>query len=205
MPPGAPLDHRTVLAATEEILRRYGPAKATVVDVARELGVSHAAVYKYFPSKQALREAVTRRWLDQNRAVLAGVARDSTTRPPQRLRAWLQAVLALKREKSREDPQLFAAYGSLAALHSDVASEHVADLLHQLEEILAAGAADGSFACADPAGSARTVFDATSRFNHIAHAAEWQDPGIDARLDAVCTVLLEGLRTTTDHGGTKKR
>ena len=50
--------------ATEEVLRRYGPAKATVVDVAKALGVSHGSVYRHFATKAALREAVTRRWLD---------------------------------------------------------------------------------------------------------------------------------------------
>src|SRR5688572_29952545 len=58
------LTGEAILVATEEVLRRYGPAKATVVDVAKALGVSHGSVYRHFPTKAALREAVTRRWLD---------------------------------------------------------------------------------------------------------------------------------------------
>ncbi|MFF7144633.1 TetR family transcriptional regulator [Streptomyces nodosus] len=194
MPAGVPLNPDRILATTEEILRRHGPAKATVVDVSRALGVSHAAVYKHFASKQALREAVTRRWLNQNRDTLAAIAHDTALPPPQRLRTWLMAVLTVKQTKIREDPELFAAYGALAAAHSSVAAEHIADLLHQLEVIVAAGAADGSFACGDPAATARTAFHATARFNHIAHASEWQNPGIGTELDEVCTLLLEGLK-----------
>jgi AcrR family transcriptional regulator len=67
MPAGAALDADVILAATEDVLRRYGPSKATVLDVARVLGVSHASVYRYFPSKAALRDAVTRRWLGSGR------------------------------------------------------------------------------------------------------------------------------------------
>ncbi|GAB3955507.1 hypothetical protein GCM10027614_65040 [Micromonospora vulcania] len=52
-----------ILDAAEEVLRRYGPAKATVLDVARALGVSHGSVYRHFASKAALREAVAERWL----------------------------------------------------------------------------------------------------------------------------------------------
>ncbi|MEV0822494.1 TetR/AcrR family transcriptional regulator [Nonomuraea rubra] len=84
MPARTPLDANAILAATEEILRRHGPDKATVVDVARALGVSHAAVYK---PKQALREAVTRRWLGRNRDALAVIAADSAVPPAQRLRS----------------------------------------------------------------------------------------------------------------------
>jgi AcrR family transcriptional regulator len=197
MPPGVPLDAGTILSATEEVLRRHGPAKATVVDVARALGVSHTAVYKHFGSKQALREAVTRRWLSRDRDTLAAIAGDTQIRPPRRLRAWLAAMLAAKQAKSRDDPELFAAYGILAAENSSAPADHVADLLRQLQAILADGTADGTFAGTDPAVAAQAVFDATTRFHHPAHAAEWQAPGIETELDAVCTLLLNGLQTRT--------
>ena len=38
-----------ILDAAEEVLRRFGPTKTTVVDVARALGVSHGSVYRHFP------------------------------------------------------------------------------------------------------------------------------------------------------------
>ena len=44
-----------ILDAAEEVLRRYGPQKTTVVDVARALDVSHGTIYRHYPSKQALR------------------------------------------------------------------------------------------------------------------------------------------------------
>ena len=47
-----------ILEVTEDVLRRYGLAKATVVDVARALDVSHGSVYRHFPSKASLRDAV---------------------------------------------------------------------------------------------------------------------------------------------------
>ncbi|GAA2278176.1 TetR family transcriptional regulator [Nonomuraea roseoviolacea subsp. roseoviolacea] len=194
MPARTPLDADIILAATEEILRRHGPDKATVVDVARALGVSHAAVYKHFASKQALREAVTRRWLDRTRDTLAVIAADRAVPPAQRLRAWLHAVLAGKQAKIREAPELFAAYGILAAAHSTVATDHVADLLGQLTAIIADGAADGGFRTGDAEATARAVFHATVRFHHLAHAGEWQNPGIDTDLDDVCSLLLEGLQ-----------
>jgi hypothetical protein len=44
------LTQERILEAAEEVLRRFGPAKANVVDVARALGVSHGSVYRHFPS-----------------------------------------------------------------------------------------------------------------------------------------------------------
>lgn len=69
-----PLTAERILEASEGVLRRFGPAKATVVDVARELGVSHGSVYRHFPSKAALRDAVAERWLASVLEPLAEVA-----------------------------------------------------------------------------------------------------------------------------------
>ncbi|GAB2566709.1 TetR family transcriptional regulator [Paractinoplanes abujensis] len=182
------------MSATEDVLRRYGPAKATVVDVGKELGVSHAAVYKHFPSKAALRDAVSRRWLNRDRDALAAIANDSATPPDQRLRSWLVALLAAKRAKAHDEPELFAAYKILVTENSVAAIDHVADLLGQLEAVLVAGMADGSFRPADPAGTARAVFTATTRFHHPGLADSWTQPGLEHELDVICTLLLDGLR-----------
>src|SRR5260370_42139829 len=63
-----------ILEVTEDVLRRFGLAKATVVDVARALDVSHGSVYRHFPSKASLRDAVAKRWLDRANAPLAKIA-----------------------------------------------------------------------------------------------------------------------------------
>src|SRR5262249_58890119 len=65
-----------ILDAAEEVLRRYGPQKTTVVDVARALDVSHGTIYRHYPSKQALRDAVTRRWLHRVTVPLQRIAEE---------------------------------------------------------------------------------------------------------------------------------
>jgi hypothetical protein len=37
------------------------------------------------------------------------------------------------------------------------------------------------------------VLHATFRFHHPAHAAEWNDPAIDAAYDGVWQLLMDGL------------
>ena len=61
MSEAAPLTSEQIVDAAEDVLRRFGPAKATVIDVARELGVSHGSIYRHFASKAALRDAVAAR------------------------------------------------------------------------------------------------------------------------------------------------
>jgi AcrR family transcriptional regulator len=181
-----------ILEAAEDVLRRFGPAKATVVDVARALGVSHGSVYRHFPSKAALRDAVTERWLARISAPLQAAAAEPSP-APERLERWLDLLVAAKRRMAREDPELFATYLQLAADSREVVRAHVEDLTGQLARIIADGVAQGELAVADPAAAGRAVFDATARFHNPAHALEWADPGIDAAFAGVRSLVLRGL------------
>ncbi|MFI9718397.1 TetR family transcriptional regulator [Streptomyces sp. NPDC052396] len=192
MPPETLTPDR-ILEATEDVLRRFGPAKATVVDVARALGVSHGSVYRHFGSKAALREAVTDRWLDQSHTRLSAIARSEGPAGP-RLREWLTALFAAKRHKAGDDPELFATYLVLAGENSATVERHIAIMLDQLAGIVQSGVAQGEFASADPVATARAVWDATGRFHDPGHAAEWGRPEIDAAFAEVCELVLRGLR-----------
>ncbi|MEU0387905.1 TetR family transcriptional regulator [Streptomyces chartreusis] len=183
-----------ILEATEDVLRRHGPAKATVVDVARALGVSHGSVYRHFRTKAALREAVTKRWLDRTSGELSGVA--AADRDPEtRLRDWLATLFAAKRRKAGDDPELFATYTVLTGENGTVVGEHIADLTAQLTRIVEAGVRSGIFAATtDPGATARAVFHATARFHDPLYAREWEEPGTEADFEAVLDLVVRGLR-----------
>jgi AcrR family transcriptional regulator len=189
-----------ILATAEDVLRRYGPAKATVVDVARALGVSHGSVYRHFPSKAALRDAVTERWLARISAPLAAVAAEDGP-APERLGCWLELLVTAKRRMAWEDPELFATYLQLAADSREVVRAHVDDLVGQLARIIADGVTRGELAAADPATAGRAVFDATARFHNPTHAPEWTDPSIDAAFEGVRSLVLRGLGAQVADGG----
>ncbi|OEJ38981.1 TetR family transcriptional regulator [Streptomyces agglomeratus] len=193
MPPEA-LPPERILEATEDVLRRYGPAKATVVDVARALGVSHGSVYRHFRTKAALREAVTDRWLERSVGQLATITATAGQPAPVKLRRWLSALFDAKRKKAGDDPELFATYGVLIEENSGVVDEHLRELTGQLREIIEEGVRAGQFAVEDTAVAAQAVFDATARFHDPCHAAEWRSPTIGDEFTAVSDLLLNGLR-----------
>ena len=186
------LTRERVLDAAEEVLRRYGPAKTTVVDVARFLEVSHGTVYRHFASKAALRDCVAERWLHRISAPLEGVLAED--RPaPDKLRRWLSTLVAIKRATVRDDPEMFAAYSGLAEAARDVVAAHVADLVRQIRTILDKGVAEGAFSVPDIDRAARAVFDATVRFHHPLFAREWGADDGEARLSAVLDLVVPGL------------
>jgi AcrR family transcriptional regulator len=181
-----------ILEVTEDVVRRFGLAKATVVDVARALDVSHGSVYRHFPSKASLREAVAKRWLDRASAPLEKIA-EASGPAPARLERWLRALFTAKQKKFSEDPEMFATYLTLAREACKVVKAHKEGLIDQIACILSDGVKQGVFEVADVKASARAVFDASIRFHHPAHSDEWSDPALSARIDALLALLLRGL------------
>jgi AcrR family transcriptional regulator len=182
-----------ILEAAEEVLRRFGLAKTTVVDVARVLDVSHGSIYRHFPSKAALRDAVAEHWLAEKSKPLVAIANE-TGSASERLRRWLILLYSNMRKNAIEDPELFETYRELAGEAREVVRAHVDFLVQQITHILSDGVAQGEFATENPSLTARAVFDATTRFHDPAHAAEWSNPDIDAAHENVLSLLLVGLR-----------
>ncbi|MFF7068177.1 TetR family transcriptional regulator [Streptomyces pseudovenezuelae] len=194
MPPTSEtLTAERILEATEDVLRRHGPAKATVVDVARALGVSHGSVYRHFRTKAALREAVTKRWLDRATGMLAEIAAQDRD-PEARLRDWLAALFEAKRRKAGDDPELFATYSVLTGESVTTVIEHLTELTDQLTRVVRDGIDAGTFTVADPAVAALAVFQATGRYHDPVYAQEWEQPGAEEEFTALVDLLVRGLR-----------
>ena len=187
-----------ILEVTEDVLRRFGLAKATVVDVARALDVSHGSVYRHFPSKASLREAVAKRWLDRTNSPLQEIA-DSTGPAPARLERWLRMMVAIKHKKGGDDPEMFATYLALAQEACKVVKAHKDGLVDQISHILSDGVEQGVFHVTNLRATAVAIFEATTRFHHPAHSGEWSDPQLPARIDALLALLLKGLEAPLKH------
>ncbi len=198
-PLDAPLTRDRIVATAEEVIRRFGPAKATVVDVARALGVSHAALYRHVATKAQLRDLVVGRWVEATMLPLREIA----ARPgpaPQRLRRLVDALIAVKRRRAADDPELFAAYRTLAADAQSVVAAHIDEMVELVARVIRSGMKEGTFGIVDPVAAGRAVLVATSRFHHPAHAAEWIDPAIDAAFDDVWQLLMDGLCVAKSPG-----
>ena len=187
-----PLTAATILDTAEDVLRRFGPAKASVLDVARALDVSHGSVYRHFASKAALRDAVTQRWLARVSEPLEAIV-VRRGRASRKLHDWLVLLATTKQGMATGDPELFETFHELTLQSREVVAAHVDHLSNQLGRIVAQGMEDGEFAPGDPSAVGRAVLHATAKFHHPAHAGEWGDPGLAEQLQAVYRLILNGL------------
>jgi AcrR family transcriptional regulator len=189
-----PLTKEAILEAAEQVLRRYGPEKTSVVDVAKALQVSHGTLYRHFPSKVALREAVTERWLLRIAKPLQELASQTGASAIDRLRTWLQALIQSKRKHVIEEPEMFGMYSAVTLEAVDMVEEHVQHLISQMTGIIEDGVRSKEFRSGEPEAMARAIFFATSRFHHPAHAYEWSSSTIEQEFDLVWELILSGIR-----------
>ena len=192
MSTNTPLTPERILEAAEETLRRFGPAKTSVVDVARALGVSHGSVYRHFPTKADLRDAVVDRWLQRMHPALAAVA-DGAGDAAERVRLLLWTLAETKWTRAQDDPEFFAAFAELAEDARTPVVAHIDFVVEQLAKVIAEGVARGELAAADPKATALAVFDATAKFHNPAARSAWIRPEVDESFANVWALLRDGL------------
>lgn len=183
-----------ILDAAEQALRRYGPDKTSVVDVARALKVSHGTIYRHFASKAELRESVTERWLQQISSPLQHIVENKEQSATERLRLWLDTLAHTKHNYAIQDPEMFKMYTDVTMEAAPSVIDHVNLLIEQVAQIVEQGIAQGEFKSGQPKTSARTIIVATSYFHHPAHAYQWEEPTLDEQFEQVWQMVQASIQ-----------
>lgn len=192
----AAADVRLLTIATEH-LARLGPKRVTVVAVAAEAGMTHANVYRYFPSKDALLDAVAGRWLRDVETRLAGIA-DAPDPADDKIERLLTALASVQRDALADEPHLFAVHLDATVAARPIARRHRVRLRSLVERVVEEGMAAGAFSARDRERAIAYIFDASYRFTHplaIQHDAEVPRDLLDARLGAVIHAIQRVLRS----------
>lgn len=186
------LTKETILDTTEQVLRRFGPEKTSVVDVARALGVSHGTIYRHYPSKAALREAVAERWL-QGISKPLNITFKQHYSASDKLYLWFRTLIDIKHSKVKEDPELFTIYTTLVEESVEVVNAHIDELIEKIIPIIEDGISKEELISNNAAESAKAVFMATARFHHPALSKEWASPTIEQEFEMVWNLILSGI------------
>lgn len=184
-----------ILELAENHLRKFGPARFTVVAVADDLGMSHANIYRYFSSKAGLMEAVTAQWLKPIEAALRDIA-DSPDPARDKLERMLSGLHRAYREKLQSDPYLFAVFAESVRASGGVARKHRNRIQAELRRVLEEGMASSAFAEDEHSRTLALIFDATHRFIHpvcVALDREIPRDHVAARFERTLEALLGAL------------
>lgn len=189
-----PVDARLLAIAAEQ-LRRGGARSVTVVGVAEAAGMTHANVYRYFPSRAALIDAVVARWLRSLEATLSAIA-DAPDPADDKLERLVVAVAQGHRDLLAKDRHLYDVYADAADSARAVIRKHRARLRQLVERVVDEGIATGLFDPRDRERALAFVTDGSYRFiNPIAVRLDADMPPdlFDARLAGAIHVIKRVL------------
>jgi AcrR family transcriptional regulator len=165
-----------IMETAEALFRRLGFAKTTVADIAAELGMSPANVYRFFPSKNAIVESICQRCLGELDSRAWAVARSPGSAAARLERLFLEIFNYHKdnliTEKRVHDIVLVAMENNWAAIEA-----HTEMIRVVIETILRDGIEKGEFDAVDARETSVLIKRSMLAFCHPLMVAEGLQEG----------------------------
>ena len=138
-----------ILDAAERLFRHYGYSKTTVADIARDLGMSTANIYRFFASKQDIHQALCSRMLQAAYDLARSVAGEPAS-AAERLRRYASTQHKMTVDTMLDQEKVHEMV--VVAIERDwhVIEKHIIRLHAIVAEIIAEGIAAGEFRQQDP-------------------------------------------------------
>ncbi len=193
---------RRIADVAESLFRSMGYQKTAVADIARELGMSPANVYRYFPSKSAINEAIADRLLDglasTGEAIAAGPGSAEA-----RLFALAEHFRASEIALFFTERRMHDMVSAAMTEHWAVIERFITRYRAMVAGVVAAGMAAGDFAPGDPALAADAFKHAMLAWHHPVMVQECLRMGVPAEemltgMQATLRLLVAGLKHGVD-------
>src|SRR5215218_4911499 len=180
-----------IVETAERLFRDIGYQKTTVADIAKELRMSPANVYRFFDSKKAIHEGVARGLMGEVEQAAQTIA---AGRGPaaSRLRELMKTVHRMNTERYVGDSKLHEMVEIAMQEDWDVCVTHMLLITETIGSIVGQGAATGEFEVADVPLAAMCACTGMMRFFHpqmIAQCATKPGPTIDEMIDFIIAGL----------------
>ena len=180
-----------ILVVAERLFRQIGYQKTTVADIAKELRMSPANVYRFFDSKKSIHEGVARGLMGEVEIEAQRIAR-SEGPAAARLREMMTTIHRMNTERYVGDSKLHEMVEIAMEEDWEVCVAHMQVITETIGSVIAQGAASGEFEVADLPLASMCACTAMMRFFHpqmIAQCATKPGPSIDQMIDFVIAGL----------------
>jgi AcrR family transcriptional regulator len=186
-----------ILVVAERLFRQIGYQKTTVADIAKELHMSPANVYRFFDSKKAIHESVARSLMGEVEIEAQRIANAPGPAAP-RLRELLTTVHRMNRERYVGDSKLHEMVEIAMEESWEVCVAHIQRVTESIGAVIGQGMASGEFEKKDVLLAALCTCTAMVRFFHpqmIAQSMNKPGPSIDQMIDFVLAGLAPHVDT----------
>jgi AcrR family transcriptional regulator len=186
---------RRIVETAERLFRQYGYNKTTVADIAAELSMSPANVYRFFASKAAITEAVTRKVTSEVQDQIREAISVPGLGAAERLRRLVTVMQTAVTQRCIADNRMHAMVHAAIEQNWGVVQAHKESVRRMVAAVIADGVASGEFDVADVDVAAHCFQAATIACCHpmiIEHRLRGGED-IEAMLEPLIAFGLRGL------------
>ncbi len=183
-----------ILETADALFRRMGYAKTAVADIAGELSMSPANIYRFFPSKNAIVEAICQRSLSEVEEKAWAVAR-SKAPAGQRVERLILEILTYHKENCLAEKRVNDIVLVAIEQNWDAILAHKETVRTVVELILRDGIEAGEFEPVDPREASLVLMRSVVGFCHPVLIAQSLQDGHDLENEARASVrfLLQAI------------
>jgi AcrR family transcriptional regulator len=170
-----------IITVAEEHFRRIGYAKTAVADIAGVMGMSPANIYRFFPSKSAINDAICARIMENCEAMMQGIIHQLLP-ADEKFRAFVLALHRHNKSTLTDEHRLHDMVEVAMAENWPAVEAHCVSVVAHIAMIIKEGVDQGCFRPVPLPDFAQTAFDALAKVFHptlIAHCAD-QDQELQA-------------------------
>jgi AcrR family transcriptional regulator len=180
-----------ILTTAERLFREIGYQKTTVADIARDLRMSPANVYRFFDSKKSINAGVAKRLMGEVEQASGKIA-SGKTGATERLRQLLSTIHRMNSDRYVADAKMHDMVAVAMEEDWDVCRMHMESIIGTIGAVIADGVDSGEFRVTDVNVAANCTCAAMVRFFHpqlIADCADKPEPTLDQMIDFVIAAL----------------
>ncbi len=182
-----------IIDVAEQLFGRVGFQKTTMGDIARQLRMSPANIYRFFGAKAELSDAVGRRLLNEVETFVIDIA-NRPAPASHRLRACITAIEDSNARRFLFEPRLHELIETAFDESWPSVTDHVETIEKSLSAIISQGSRNGEFRVNDSELAAILVHSACVRFCHphlIAESAKKTKPTLKQMMDFCLAAITD--------------
>ena len=183
-----------ILDAARNRFVTYGLGKTTMAEIAEDVSMSAANLYRYFKNKQDIAAACAGQCMCSRNDHLRDIIRQSHLSAMQRLHLFAIEGYRHNSERLQDTPKINELVENVTNHNPDLIQENIKAQVALIAEILAYGNETGEFEVDDIVKKAETIYSALILFDVPLFIPLYTKEEFEDKAERVVDMIIEGIR-----------
>jgi len=183
-----------ILQAAQQRFRQYGYGKTTMAEIAEDVSMSAANLYRYFQNKQDIAGACANMCMCEHNEHIREFTRNKKLSAAQRLYTF--AIEACRHNMSvmKDTPRAMELVQIISANNGDMVKKNIENQVGLIAEILSYGNETGEFQVNDVIGQAKTLYSTLLLFDVPIFLSLYTQEEFEEKAQNIINLIIEGIR-----------